>query len=152
LSEEDRAAIRHVTRHNPPRIRGEYLGFYRKPVPRELFEQGKAAAAPPPAANDDAAAAGPPTPPASPLEALRARVLRLLDRGVPRLPEELDLAEAVCALKWPKWPGYAGAVDLDLLRLALEGVAIDTEALHWLGGHEIAKECKAAGEERSQGP
>jgi hypothetical protein len=72
LSEEDRAAIRHVTRHNPPRIRGEYLDFYRKPVPRELFEQGKAAA-PAPAANDDGAAPpGSTAPAASPLELLRA--------------------------------------------------------------------------------
>jgi hypothetical protein len=54
------------------------------------------------------------------------------------------LAEAVCALKWPKWPEYAGTGDLDLLRVALRGVAIDTETLHWLGGHELAKACKAA--------
>jgi hypothetical protein len=140
LSEEDRAAIRHVTRHDPPWIRGEYLGFYRKPVPRELFEQGRTA----PAANDDAAAAAPPVLPESRLEALHARVARLLDRKAERLPEELDLAEAVCALKWPRWPGYAGGIDLDLLRLALKDLAIDTETLNWLGGHEIAKECKAA--------
>jgi hypothetical protein len=139
LSEEDRAAIAHVTRHNPPWIRGEYLGFYREPVPKELFEAGTKRPAP---ANDDAT---PPTaPPEGPLELLRARVARLLDRGLPRLPEELDLAEAVCALKWPKWPGYAGPVDLDLLRLALEDFAIDTETLNWLGGHEIAKACRAA--------
>jgi hypothetical protein len=156
LSEEDRAAIRHVTRHNPPRIRGEYLGFYRKPAPRELFEAehpARPASAP---ANDDA---GPATAAAAPSEgrlaALRARVARLLDRAAERLPEELDLAEAVCALKWPKWPGYEGPVDLDLLRLALRDVAIDTETLNWLGGHEIAKECRAAataGDKQPQGP
>ena len=50
----------------------------------------------------------------------------------------------MCALKWPKWPGYGGPVDLDLLRLALRDVAIDTETLNWLGGHEIAKECRTA--------
>ena len=130
-----------MTRHNPPWIRGEYLGFYRKPVPRELFEQGKAAA-PAPAANDDGAAPpGSTAPAASPLELLRAPVARLLDRGLPRLPDELDLAEAVCALEWPE---YAGPVDLDLLRLALRDVVIDTETLNWLGGHEIAKACRAA--------
>jgi hypothetical protein len=140
LSDEDKAAIAHVTRHNPPWIRGEYLGFYREPVPRELFGQGTAAAPAP--ANDDAAT--PPTAPAErPLAALRARVARLLDRAAARLPEELDLAEAICALKWPKWPGYEGAVDLDLLRLAPRDVTIDAETLHWLGGHEIAKECRA---------
>ena len=41
---------------------------------------------------------------------------RLLDRGAARLPEELDLAEAVCAIKWPKWPEYRGPIDLGLLR------------------------------------
>ena len=58
----------------------------------------------------------------------------------------------MCALKWPKWPGYAGPVDLDLLRFALRDVAIDTETLHWLGGHELAKACKAADERQPQGP
>jgi hypothetical protein len=149
LSDEDKAAIAHVTRHNPPWIRGEYLGFYRQPVPKELFGQGTAAAPAPAPANDDAAT--PPTAPSeSPLELLRARVARLLDRAAPRLPEELDLAEAVCALKWPKWPGYAGPVDLDLLRLALGDVAIDTETLNWLGGHEIVKACRAAAAETKQ--
>ncbi len=33
-----------------------------------------------------------------------------------RLAEELDLAEAICALKWPKWPDYRGAIDPFLLR------------------------------------
>jgi hypothetical protein len=62
------------------------------------------------------------------------------------------LAEAVCALKWPKWPEYAGAVDLDLLRLALREVAIATETLHWLGGHEIGRACKVAADKQAQGP
>jgi hypothetical protein len=32
-------------------------------------------------------------------------------------------------------------------------VAIDPETLHWLGGHEIAKACKAAvGQKQPQGP
>jgi hypothetical protein len=145
LSEEDRAAIRHVTRHNPPWIRGEYLGFYRKPVPKELFEaEHPARPAPAPANDDDRPATAAAAPSESRLAALRARVARLLDRKAERLPEELDLAEAVCALKWPKWPGYEGAVDLDLLRLALRDVVVDTETLNWLGGREIARACKAA--------
>jgi hypothetical protein len=180
LSEEDRAAIRHVARHNPPWIRGEYLGFYRKPVPAELFLADSIAVKghPPPTrrpapANDDGPHPNPPPPQAGegagartsdslpraragegggaslapaarPLEVLRSRVARLLDRKAERLAEELDLAEAVCALKWPKWPEYAGAVDLDLLRLVLHDVAIDTETLNWLGGHEIGRACKIA--------
>ena len=75
---------------------------------------------------------------------LRARVARLLDRGRPRLAGELDLAEAVCALKWPNWPEYRGPVDLFLLRRALAEVAIDTAALHWLGSHELAQACREA--------
>jgi hypothetical protein len=92
-----------------------------------------------------------PAPP-SPLAAPRARLERLLDRAAKRLPEELDLAEAVCALKWPKWPEYAGPVDLDLLQLALKDVAIDTETLHWLRGHEIGQACKIAAAKKAQGP
>ena len=139
LSEEDKAAIARVTRHNPPWIRGEYLGFTGNPCPGSCSSKGPARPEP---ANDDAATASPAAA-GGPLE-LRARVARLLDWGRPRLPEELDLAEAVCALKWPKWPGYAGAVDLDLLRLALQNVVIDTETLNWLGGHELARACKVA--------
>ena len=62
-----------------------------------------------------AGARAPPAAPAAPtpaIPALRARVARLLDRAAPRLPEELDLAEAICAIKWPKWPDYRGPIDL----------------------------------------
>jgi hypothetical protein len=51
LSEADAAAVRWVTRHNPPWIRGQYLGYYRPPVPARLFAPGAAAGedeAPPP--------------------------------------------------------------------------------------------------------
>jgi hypothetical protein len=96
LSDEDKAAIAHVTRHNPPWIRGEYLGFYREPVPAELFlADGIAVKGYPPPARRPASnggvragadAAGPalaspmPAPP-SQSAALRARVGRLLDRS-----------------------------------------------------------------------
>jgi hypothetical protein len=76
---------------------------------------------------------------------LRARIARLLDRTAPRRPEELDLAEAVCAIKWPKWPEYRGPIDLGLLRRALQGIVIDAKMLNWLGGQEIVRECRAAG-------
>jgi hypothetical protein len=136
LSAEDRAAIDHVTRHNPPWLKGDYLGYYRPPVPRALFEAEAEAAPEPvpeaPAPREDARAA------------LRARVERLLDRTLPRQADELDLAEAVCALKWPKWPAYRGGIDLGLLRRVLEGCVIDSETLHWLGGKEIERACRAA--------
>ena len=63
----------------------------------------------------------------------------------PRLPEELDLAEAICAVKWPNWPDYRGPIDLGLLRLALEAIAIDAATLHWLDSHELARACREAG-------
>ena len=72
---------------------------------------------------------------------MRARLARLLDRAAARLPEELDLAEAVCAIKWPKWPDYRGPIDLGLLRRALDGTVIDGPTLNWLGGKEIVREC-----------
>jgi hypothetical protein len=40
LTEEDRAAVEWVARHNPPWIRGKYLGYYRPPVPAHLFLPG----------------------------------------------------------------------------------------------------------------
>jgi len=129
MTEEDVAAVRWVTRHNPPWARGRYLGYYRPPVPAHLFEPGAVGEeeAPPPRpsflpaapaeAEPLAATAAPPTP----LADLRARIARLLDRRQPRQAEELDLAEAICAARWPKWPAYQGPIDPFLLRRALAG-------------------------------
>ena len=80
---------------------------------------------------------------ATPLAELRARVARLLDRGAARRPDELDLAEAVCALTWPNWGPYRGPVDLELLRRALEGRKLDGRTLAWLDSHEFADACRA---------
>ena len=108
LPDSIKADIEEVTKHNPPWMRGQYLSYYRPPVPAHLFAQDYA--------ND--AAPAPETPPAAPaapapaIPSLRARIARLLDRTAPRLPEELDLAEAICAIKWPKWPDYRGPIDL----------------------------------------
>jgi hypothetical protein len=134
LTAEDAAIVEHVTRHNPPWIRGPYLGYHRPPVPAELFRPE--AAAPPQAV----ARAEPAPPPPD----LAARVARLLDRAAPRLADELDLAEAICAVKWPNWPAYGGAVDLDLLRTVLRQVRLDPATLHWLGSTELAAACREA--------
>ena len=135
LPDSIKADIEAVTRHNPPWLRGEYLSYYRPPVPARLF----AAAA----ANDPepVGAATASVAPADTIPALRARIARLLDRSAPRLARELDLAEAICAVRWPKWPAYRGPIDLALLRRALAGTAIDARTLHWLGGREIVAEC-----------
>lgn len=141
LTEEDAALVRHVTRHNPPWLKGEYLSYWRPPVPKELLHQpgtplecmtGKAAA---PAAATIA----------TPLAELRARLARLLDRSAARRPDELALAEAVCAVKWPHWGPYAGPLDLELLRRALDGHKVDGRTLAWLDSHEFADECRKGG-------
>ena len=82
---------------------------------------------------------------------MRARIARLLDRSQPRLAEELDLAEAICALKWPKWPDYRGALDPFLLRRALSDIRLDDATINWLGSHELARACRAA-VKQPQGP
>jgi len=144
LAPEDEAAIRHVTRHNPPWLKGAYLGYHRPPVPKAAFaanQDGVPAtqAVPEPAPEPTAAAAAAP-----PVLDLAARVARLLDRGLPRRPEELDLAEAICALRWPSWPAYTGPIDPAALRRALAGVTLDPDTLHWLGSPELARACHAA--------
>lgn len=137
LGPEDQVAIRHVTRHNPPWLRGPHLGHDR-PLPPEAAFRAEAA----PAAAVEAAPA--PPPPEPPAQALRRRLVRLLDRTAPRLAEELDLAEAVCAVLWPKWPAYQGPIDLFDLRAALKAVPVDADTLHWLGSPAFAQACRAA--------
>jgi hypothetical protein len=147
LTAEHAALVEEVTRHNPPWIRGEYLSYWRPPVPKELCEQrGKPApAARAPAAMDGAGTndtAAPPATIATPLAALRARLDRLLDRSAARRRDELDLAEAVCAVRWPHWGAYRGPVDLELLRRALDGRTIDGKTPTWLDSHPFAEQCR----------
>ena len=142
VPESYKADIERVTRHNPPWARGEYLSYYRPPVPAHLFAPQRAKEAEPDAAAEPAAPAAPA--PAEPsLAELQGRIARLLDRTQPRLPEELDLAEAICAVRWPNWPAYRGSIDLFRLRRALQGTVIDARTLHWLGGKEIERQCRA---------
>lgn len=77
----------------------------------------------------------PPAPAADSVEGLRARLLPLLaeDGPPPRTPDEIDLAEAVCALLWPNWPPYAGTIDQGRLRDALAGRRLDGRILNRLG-------------------
>ena len=153
LTAEDAAAVAWVTRHNPPWIRGEYLGYYRPPVPAHLFLPGAKGDDLP--ANVDEASPAQPEPATataeSPVAALRARIVRLLDRTAPRLPEEADLAEAICALKWPKWPEYRGGINPFQLRRALSDIRLDDTTVNWLASHELARACRAA-VKQAQGP
>jgi hypothetical protein len=74
-------------------------------------------------------------PPPSALDLLRARLDRLLETGeIPRHPDDVDLAEAVCSILWPKWPAYHGKLSLTEVRLALGGRELDERALARLGG------------------
>ena len=47
-------------------------------------------------------------------------------------------------MRWPKWPGYTGPVDLFVLRRVLQRFTLDAATLHWLGSHELARACRAA--------
>ena len=75
LPESLKADIEEVTKHNPPWLRGQYLSYYRPPVPAHLFD--------PDYANDAEPAAEPAAiapPPGETIPSLRARLARLLDR------------------------------------------------------------------------
>jgi len=85
-----------------------------------------------------------PEPAAPAPEDLAARIARLLDRKAQHRPEELGLAEAICAVKWPRWPASQGGIDLVHLRDVLQGIRIDAAALNGLGGREIQKACREA--------
>ena len=145
MTEEDVAAVNWVTRHNPPWARGKYLGYYRPPVPAHLFEPG--------AVGEDDHRSGRISCPLPPRRNRRPGLPRpwptcapaspgCSTAGQPRRPEELDLAEAICAVKWPNWPEYKGALDPFLLRRALVGAIIDTRTLQWLGSQELAQACR----------
>ena len=156
LTAEDAAAVEWVTRHNPPWIRGQYLGYYRPPVSAHLFLPGAKGDDEPgtviEGAPAESAAPAPRATTESPVAALSARIVRLLDRTAVRLPEEVDLAEAICALKWPKWPDYQGPIDPFLLRRALSDIRLDDGTINWLGSHELARACKSAAVKQPQGP
>ena len=144
------ADIEAVTKDNPPWMRGEYLSYYRPPVPAHLFA---------PEAANDPAPRHQSCPPSlrrrrpTPIPALRGRDRPpARPRPAKRLPEELDLAEAICAVKWPKWPAYRGPIDLALLRRALVGTVIDGPTLNWLGGREIVRECRGEPERLARSP
>lgn len=123
---EDLALARWITRHNPPWAHGPQPG---ETVPRPAC----LGPSPPVPAND------PRPDPASEEPALRARLARLLDRTAAKDRSDLDLAHAICALSWPKYPAYAGRLDLMLLRRILQTVPIDSATLHWLDSHELAR-------------
>ena len=118
------------------RLRGEYLSYYRPPVPAHLFA---AAAANDPQPVGAATASVAPANTSGPARADR-RPARP-QRAAP-LARELDLAEAICAVRWPKWPEYRSPIDLALLRRALAGTAIDARTLHWLGSRGGVAECR----------
>lgn len=87
------------------------------------------------------------SPSPAPADDLRSRLGRLLAEGapVPATPAEADLAEAVCALRWPKWPPYQGPLDVNLVRVALAGRPVDGPTLARLGGVTAAPPPARAG-------
>jgi hypothetical protein len=65
------------------------------------------------------------------------------DRPLPG-PADADLAEAVCALRWPNWPAYRGSLDLAEVRRALHGRRVDERTLTRLGGTACVRPMPAA--------
>lgn len=82
-----------------------------------------------------------PAPPMADVPALRRRLRHLLDRSLPKTPDDLDLAEAVCALLVPEWPEYRGPLPLPTLAEALDGMPLGPRQIDWLTGRELALAC-----------
>ena len=85
---------------------------------------------------DDQVAGEPGLPPRDDLE---ARIHRLLAGTTAISPADADLAEAVCALRWPNWPAYRGGLDLAAVGRALHGRRVDERTLPRLGGSACAR-------------
>ena len=80
---------------------------------------------------------------ATPLAALRARVARLLDRSAARQPDELDLAEAVCAAALAELGRPIAARSTSSCCAARSTAAPSTaQTLTWLDSHEFAEPCR----------
>jgi hypothetical protein len=72
------------------------------------------------------------------LEELQGRIRALCAKPSPSTAEELDLAEAVCSLRWPHWPAYQGPLDLELVESALATMKpLDTATLRRLGAKPV---------------
>jgi hypothetical protein len=116
-------------------------GEQRDPVTRTLWPYGEVPETPVPKGEGrplptgDRPAAVPPPPTPAPETVLAARLEALLSKGHPAATEETDLAGAVCALLWPKWPRYEGAVDLNALERVLDArPRLDARQLNRLAG------------------
>ena len=141
LPESLKADIEEVTRHNPPWMRGQYLSYYRPPVPAHLFEPGTTPTTRSRAA--EPAALAPPPGRDHPV-ALRAGIARLLDRSAAAAaggarPRRGDLRRQVAEM--------AGLSRPDRSRPAAPGAgrapSSTAPTLNWLGGKEIVRECRA---------
>ena len=141
VPESYKADIERVTRHNPPWARGEYLGYYRPPVPAHLFAADRAAAG-------GAAARSGAGRPGGPGRAVAGRACG------PGSPGCSTGRSRGCRRSWT-WPRrsvpsagrtgrpIAAASTCSGCAGALQGTVIDARTLHWLGGKEIERECRA---------
>ena len=139
LPESLKADIEEVTKHNPPWMRGQYLSYYRPPVPAHLFDPdyvdddgagGRAG-------RDRAAAAARPSRPCAPASPACSTAT---PRGCPRSSTSPRRSapsngrngrtiaarsiSACCAGRWTAPSSTA-------------------PTLNWLGGKEIVRECRA---------
>jgi hypothetical protein len=70
---------------------------------------------------------------------LKARLDRLLATGMATSPEDVDLAEAVCAELWPNWPRYEGTIDPWHVRDVLAQTRLKPGDLARLGGEACSR-------------
>ncbi len=67
---------------------------------------------------------------------LRERLKALLADPVVRTQEDLELAEAVCSLRWPNWPPYEGPLDIFEVHDALAKLPpVHIDTLHRLAAN-----------------
>ena len=140
LTAADAAAVEWVTRHNPPWIRGQYLGYYRPPVPAHLFLPGATGDEPAPGAPRRVAEPAPAPWPTCAHGSLACSTAP--SRGCPRsstsprrsAPSNGPTGRTIAARSTSAccaWPS--------------KGSRIDAATLHWLDSHELARACREAG-------
>ena len=100
----------------------------------------------PPKSKPEAPAPEPPTE----RQLLKARLDRLLATGMATSPEDVDLAEAVCAELWPNWPRYEGPIDPWHVRDVLRQTRLKPGDLARLGGEACSRPQVQHGRRRRQ--
>jgi hypothetical protein len=86
------------------------------------------------------------------IESLQEAANRLLAGGAPHGLDDLDLADAIVALRLPKAPRYTGGLDLDAIAVLLESRPIHPDTLNRLAGTDFMRMAEAAEAGRGRSP